>query len=121
MTKEIIRYATAGLVNTFVGYGVFIYLVFLDLEIYCANAFGYFVGLCVAFLLNKYYVFNKEKTNIKHIIKFGISFVIAYAINLLTLSFFLNFITPNPAIGQIFAMMCYTVSFYILNKYIVFH
>ena len=121
MTKEIIRYGIAGMINTFVGYGVFIFIVFfMNFDPYYANGLGYCIALCVAFLLNKYYVFNKKETDIYHVIRFFIAFLIAYIINLIILFICLDFLELNLALGQIFAMISYTASFYIFNKYIVF-
>lgn len=122
MTKEIIRYLIAGLINTLLGYGVFIsFVFFMNFNPYYANGLGYCIALCVAFLLNKYYVFNKKETNIYHVIRFLITFLIAFIINLIILFVCLDFLELNSALGQIFAMLSYTVSFYIFNKYIVFY
>jgi len=119
--KEVFRYVLAGLINTAVGYGVFLFLVyFISLSAYYANAIGYFFGLCTAFILNKYFVFNTTHTSIEHLFKFVISFFIAYAINVLILFICLNILNLSPAVGQIFAMFFYTISFYILNKFLVF-
>lgn len=119
--NEIIRYIISGIINTVVGYGVFICLVYLlDVNPFYANAIGYIIALCIAFILNKYFVFNVKNTQIKHFLMFIIAFIVAFFINVIVLSLFLNVLNLYPAIAQIFAMISYTVSFYIFNKFIVF-
>ena len=120
--KEVFRYVLAGLINTAVGYGIFIFFVyFISLNAYYANAIGYFFGLCTAFILNKYFVFNVKNTTKIDIIKFLVSFLFSYGINIFTLFLCLNLFNLSAAMGQAIAMIFYTISFYIVNKYIVFY
>lgn len=120
--KEAFRYILAGLINTAIGYGIFIFLVYIILiDAYYANAIGYFFGLCTAFILNKYFVFNVKNTTKIDIIKFLVSFLFSYGINIFTLFLCLNLFNLSAAMGQAIAMIFYTISFYIVNKYIVFY
>lgn len=120
--NEIIRYALAGILNTIAGYGVFIILVYLiNINPYYSNIIGYIFGLSVAFILNKYYVFNIKKTTKVDVIKFVLSFLFAYGINIFVLFLCLKVFNLSPALGQIFAMVMYTISFYVLNKFLVFN
>lgn len=119
--NEIVRYVIAGIINTIIGYSIFIYLVYvLEINPFYSNITSYIIALFVAFILNKYFVFNVEDKQIKRFIMFIISFIIAYSINLVVLFLSLNIFNLNPAIAQIFAMIFYTFIFYLLNKFIVF-
>lgn len=120
-SKEIIRYGIAGIINTFIGYSIFIALVYLlNINLYYSNIIAYFLGLCMAFILNKYFVFNVKQTTKTDVIKFFVSFFIAYGTNIFVLFLCFNIFNLNPATSQVLAMVSYTVNFYILNKLIVF-
>ncbi|EJN33189.1 GtrA family protein [Pseudomonas sp. GM80] len=116
-----LKYLFAGVANTAIGYGVFLLLVtLLNMSPAYANTVGYGVALIAAFLLNKVFVFNQSTTNRSTIPKFIVAFCIAFAANQLVLLIGYQWLGINPKIAQIFAMITYTVIFYILNKKFVF-
>lgn len=120
--NEIIRYIIAGIINTIVGYAIFIFLVYLiQINPFYSNGISYIFALCVAFILNKYFVFNSINRDVKHVIKFIISFIISFLINIFILFVCLNVLGQNPAMAQILAMIFYSISFYVLNKFFVFN
>jgi len=119
---QALRYIFAGVVNTAIGYGVFLALMILfNTTPAYANAIGYGVALIVAFALNKIFVFNQSTTDRSTIPKFIIAFAISFAINQLVLLIIYRGMGVRPEIAQIFAMVSYTVAFYLLNKEFVFN
>lgn len=120
--REVIRYGIAGVINTIVGYGVFILLVYIvAINPFFANIISYIVAICIAYILNKLFVFKNKNSNKQNIIKFLIAFFIAFTINFISLFIFLNIFKLSPAVGQIFAMIIYTTVFFLLNKFYVFN
>lgn len=116
-----LKFIFAGVVNTAIGYGVFLLLVtLLDMNPSYANAIGYGIALIVAFILNKTFVFNQSTTDRSTIPKFIVAFGIAFGINQLVLISGYRLAGLDPKIAQVFAMVSYTVVFYILNKKFVF-
>ena len=118
--REVVRYGLAGVVNSLVGYGVFI------MSLYCAhtspliaNAAGYAVGLCVAFVLNRYFVFAGVKFSLAAGARFLLCFAVAFVVNQLVLIGMVRGEGVDPRIAQLFSMAMYTVIFYILNKRVV--
>lgn len=121
-SDEILRYATAGIINTLVGYGVFLLaLRWIDLSPELSNVIGYGVGLCIAFTLNCLFVFKNAQLSIGAGIRFAIGFVFAFALNQAMLFYMMNACKVIPEIAQIFAMTTYTLVFYLINKYLVWN
>jgi len=116
-----LRYIFAGVANTATGYGVFLALILLfNTKPAYANAIGYGVALIVAFVLNKVFVFNQSTTDRSTIPKFILAFAISFSINQLVLLIVYRGMGVPAEIAQIFAMISYTVVFYLLNKEFVF-
>ena len=116
-----LKFIFAGVANTAIGYGVFLLLVtLLDMNPSYANAIGYIIALIAAFVLNKTFVFNQSITDRSTIPKFIVAFGIAFGINQLVLISSYRLAGLDPKIAQVFAMISYTVVFYILNKKFVF-
>ena len=119
--NQLSKYLIAGLVNTVVGYGVFwISLRWANYSPETANAIGYAFGLLVAFLLNRFFVFVAASSTIFTVIRFIFAFAIAFAINQATLYFCFRILMIPAEIAQIIAMVSYTITFYLLNKYYAF-
>lgn len=117
-----LKFIFAGVANTAIGYGVFLLLVtLLDMNPSYANAIGYVIALIAAFVLNKTFVFNQSITGRSTIPKFIVAFGIAFGINQLVLISSYRLAGLDPKIAQVFAMISYTVVFYILNKKFVFN
>lgn len=117
---EVLRYGIAGLINTAIGYGIFLgVLAWTGLSPQQANAIGYGVGLGVAFLLNRYFVFAHAKLSFEAAVRFMVCFMIAFAINQLMLALLLRVWHVRSEIAQLFAMATYTIAFYVLNKHVV--
>ncbi|MHC8373103.1 GtrA family protein [Pseudomonas sp. MDT1-85] len=117
-----LKYIFAGVVNTVIGYGVFLALIILfNTNPAYANAIGYGVALIAAFVLNKIFVFNQSTTDRSTIPKFILAFAISFTINQLVLLIVYQGMGAPAEIAQIFAMVSYTVVFYLLNKEFVFH
>lgn len=117
---EVLRYGIAGLINTALGYGIFLgVLAWTRLSPQQANAIGYGVGLSVAFLLNRYYVFAHARLSFEAALRFVVCFMIAFALNELVLTLLLRAWHMRSEIAQLFAMATYIIAFYMLNKHVV--
>lgn len=120
--NEFVRYAIAGFVNTASGYGVFwILLRWVGCSPELANLICYIVALCVAFLLNRIYVFKGATVSAATVLRFFVAFAGAFILNQAVLFVLFRILSIRPEISQIFSMSAYTVGFYLLNKYYVFN
>lgn len=119
--NELLRYLVAGGVNTVVGYGVFwVGLHQLGLHASAANALGYAVALCVAYVLNRVLVFTASTAGGASVVRFMLAFILAFAINQGVLATCIEFFQLRAEFAQVIAMIIYTLVFYFANKYYVF-
>lgn len=117
----VFKYLIAGLVNTLIGYGVFLLLLATSSMLpEVANAISYVIALVVAFILNKVFVFKSSVKNAVAIPKFIAAFAISFLVNQLVLILFYRLLNSPAAIAQIPAMVSYTIVFYVLNKHYVY-
>lgn len=118
---EFIRYGLAGVINTAVGYGTFlIAFQWADFSPAIANMMGYILGLSVAFILQRLFVFKPTVFSYVMIARFLCSFFIAFGFNQIVLALLVYSDIVRVEISQIFAMAAFTVLFYLFNKYFVF-
>lgn len=120
--KELIKYLVAGFINTAIGYGVFLLLYrVLDYSPEIANTISYMGALCMAFILNRFFVFLHSPTpTTTSAIRFVVAFASAFLLNQAVLFLCIRILLSQPEMGQIFSMISYSVVFYLLNKYYVF-
>ena len=91
---------------------------FLGLEPMVANAIGYFFGAILSYTLNKKYTFKSHDKNHVEALKFFMVLFVAYVLNALTLQYLLPLM--NPYYAQLIAAIVYTLSSFMMAKFIVF-
>ena len=117
----ITRYAIVGMFNTIIGYGVFVFCYnLLNLHPNIANIIGYGIAIVIAHQLNKTFVFKIKVMSRFLIYKYLSAFALSFILNQLTLYSLVFFYSISPHIAQVFAMIVYTFTFYILNRYFVY-
>ena len=113
--KRFIKYITVGIINTFVGGGVIILMIYFGFGVNISNIFGYTVGLIVSYILNRKYVFKSSNEKKREIVLFVFVFILALSCTILVVNMFMS-IGMGIYISQFFGMSFYTVLSYILNK-----
>ncbi|OLF57800.1 hypothetical protein BTN33_18155 [Aeromonas veronii] len=113
--EPLTRYLTIGLVNTMFTVTIIFFLTSLGFGVYSANAIGYMAGITLSFALNSYFTFS-IKMNATRLIKFSITAIVCYLINIVAIKTLLCFIPGGKYVAQILGMTLYTLSGFILNK-----
>ncbi len=117
---ELLRYAAAGVANTVVGYAVFIALLHVaKAPPLVANIGCYVIGLMVAYALNLGFVFRNARHSPHAALRFVAGAGAAWLINAAVLTAGLRLFALPAEIVQVFAMLAYTGSFYLINRYVV--
>lgn len=117
---ELTRYVGAGVVNSLVGYGVFLLMLHgAGLGPAGSNAVSYAVGLMVAYFMNLRFVFKTASHSGGAVARFLAGFALAYGLNLAVLHAAITFLKLAPELAQLLAMAAYTLSFYAINKFFV--
>lgn len=86
-----------------------------------ANALSYVIAVAAAFILYRSFVFRAERGERRvQVLVFVVCLLIAFLLNQFVLFIIVEALAVHPAGAQIVAMATYTLSFYILNKRVVF-
>lgn len=119
-----LRYGVAGVFNTLVGFSIIVALdVGLHLPAHLANAIGYAVGICVSFVLSKFFVFKARKTTRSAPIRYVIAVAAAFALNqgVLTVA---KLVLPTGTLWSVAAQgsaaVSYTAALFLLSHFWVF-
>jgi len=115
--KEFLTYNFVGIFNTIVGFGIIFVLMFFGLDAKISNAIGYTIGAVVSYILNSRYTF-KSQTSVSLALKFFGVLLVSYIINFVVLSYMLVY--TDAYISQIISGIVYTLSSFVLAKYLVF-
>lgn len=120
--REMGRFVVVGLVNTAFGYAIFwLGLRLLGLSAHAANTLSYAISLCLSFVLTRRFVFRAQAGPAHQAAwRFLLAFGIAFAVNQAGL-WLLLYLAWRAEIAQLGAMVSYTIVFFILNKFFVFH
>ncbi len=107
-----------GMINTLIGFSIVFGLMFLGLSPLVSNFFGYAVGAVVSFFLNRRYTFKESTHDSQQILKFFMVLLLSYGLNFLTLKWLLTWM--DPYVAQLLSAVVYTLSSFLLVKFIVF-
>ena len=119
-----LRYGLAGVFNTLVGFSIILALdLGLKLDPHLANAIGYAVGVCVSFVLSRFFVFKARRTTRTAPLRYVIAVAAAFVLNqgVLTLA---KLVLPHgplwSAAAQGAAAVSYTAAQFQLSHFWVF-
>lgn len=117
--KLFAKFSLVGAFNAVWGYSLIFFFMFLGMNPYLSNAICYGIGLIASFFLNKNLVFRSEKKHLTEFLKFFITFLFAYSLNLVILHTLLRF-NYNSYLSQFLAGGVYTMTFYLSSRIWVF-
>ena len=117
-----IRYAFVGVANTAVGFGCIMLVQHgLGFGPAVANAIGFAIGLTLSYFLNRRFAFRSQRAHSAAMPWFLFSALLSYGLNLLILHVCLTGLGLGDVLAQGVAVLTYAVSFYLLNRYVVFN
>ncbi len=120
LLREGFFFGLVGLVNTAVGYGAILGLMAVGFSPLAANLGGYALGICVSYWLNSRLTFSRRSAagEPRQHVRFLIAVAIAWLVNLMVLLLALRLVVP--AVAQAFAMVAYSMVFFVLARSFVF-
>jgi putative flippase GtrA len=119
--KQLLRFATVGVVNTGLGYAVIFACMYLvGLGAVTSNVLGYAVGLVVSYLLNRSFTFRSAAAPLREIVRFVAIFLLAYLANLAVLILLIRHAGVHEGVAQVLAGVVYFGLSFVMNKYYVF-
>lgn len=96
ITDQKIRFLVVGCVNTIVGYSVFAFLIFVGLQYLLANLIATTVGVITSYFLNKYFTFKKHGKSIFEILRFGLVYLLSFALSNFILYILIDLLSISP-------------------------
>ncbi len=118
---QVARFVAVGLLNTCTGLLVIYALkLFTGLDDVRANVLGYAVGMTVSFCLNRNWTFGYSGGNWVPGIRFLMTMIMAYGLNLLTVLICLHPLGLNSYVAQALGIPPFTIASFLLCKYWVF-
>jgi putative flippase GtrA len=123
MSKQFFRYLISGILNTATGYTIIFGMMLFSFSPEISNFVGFLTGLMLSFLLNRYWVFRSQNQSnlFFEIIRFLSAFLFCYGLNYISLIWLIYSLGINPYIAQLGAGVIYFLSFFLLNKWLVFN
>jgi len=115
----LVKYSTAGVVNTLIGYAVIFGCMASGLDPKVSNVLGYGVGFVSSFVQSRYWVFRSRGGVVDDGLRFIPAFLVAFGVNLLVLHGMLE-IGANPYLAQLGAGSAYVGVGFSLNYVFVF-
>jgi len=115
---QFVSYNIVGIANTLVGFSIIFLLMFIGLSATLSNVIGYAIGAVLSYYLNKKYTFQSSTNSKTQALKFFTVLFVAYILNFITLQWLLEFL--NPYLAQLISAAIYTLSSFILAKFMVF-
>lgn len=120
LNNSLLKFLVVGILNTLLSlliiFGLKYFYAFGDIV---ANFTGYIAGLICSFTLNKKWTFNHTGQLSITLVKFVLTFIIAYAVNIICVLFLIK-LGVNAYLSHLLVMPIYTILFYLGSKFFVF-
>ncbi|MBQ7457475.1 MAG: GtrA family protein [Desulfovibrio sp.] len=104
LRQQVIRYGIVGIAQNSVGYAIYLFFTWLGVDPKVVVGVSYPLAMLVSYLGNKKYTFHHKGEITKSSIKFIVSHIISYCINLLMLLVFVDYLHYPHQIVQLAAI-----------------
>ncbi len=118
---QLIKFGCVGISNNLIFFAIYYICLAFNVNYLTANIFAYSISSLSGYILNKIWVFrrNKEKTSRK-IVKYYIIYGSAFLINVLSMYILVDILVISAIVAPIITM-CITVPYnFVLNKLWIF-
>jgi putative flippase GtrA len=117
LSKQFIKFAVVGTLNTLISYGVYYLLLFLGIHYLISVLLSFAAGVSFGFTFNKIWVFRSAQSSGKELPKYLAVYLSGLLINLLMLPVFVEIFHIDPKIAQLFFLLFLPIYSFIGLKY----
>jgi len=117
LKKQLINFLIVGMINTIVGYSLYVFFIYLGVNYALAIFFSTILGVLFNFKTIGKFVFENDDNSL--LTKFFLAYVITFAINVSIVFKLRNFGYDDYTAGLIAIIISAIISF-VLTKYLVF-
>lgn len=114
------RYVIAGLINGVVSVSAIYVCMAFGVSPLTANVAGYSVGMVISFSLSKTFVFESKRRTGPELLRFVLSFLVSFLLNLVVLSVLISKGGVSPIVAQLAAISAYVLLMFSLSRWVVF-
>lgn len=119
--RQLLRYGAVGILNMMVGFSVIAAaMAVFGLNDVAANAFGYGIGLCVSYSLNRAWTFEHTAAVGRSLWRFAAVTGLAYGCNLAVVLAVHRRFEGNVYLAQLCGILIYAVLGFLGSKYFAF-
>ncbi len=120
LNRQEIRFLLVGGLNTIVGYGLYVILVFFNINYLIANTISTIIGVLHSYLWNRFFTFKSKEKAFKEILKFISVYIISYLLGMGTLFVFKEVLNLSPYIAGFINLFITTLISWFGHKYFSF-
>ena len=119
--SEALRFGLAGAANSIFGLScIYFFKIVLAFSDVAANMIGYGLGLMLSFFLNSKWVFVHTGSQKLAALKFGVTFLVSYGVNIATILFWIKSNPMYSAYSHVAGFLAYSAVFFMLSKFWTF-
>lgn len=120
LSSHLVRFLIAGALNTGLFYALYVVLVYLGVHYGLALVIEYCGGCVTGYLLNKHWTFADREAARNGFLRYGLTYVLLYLLNVLLLALLVESGWLGPVVGQLVMLVVLTVSSFVAQRYWVF-
>ncbi|MBI4454631.1 MAG: GtrA family protein [Acidobacteria bacterium] len=114
------KFVFVGVLNTVVGYGLFVLLVLLDIHYLVASLVAQGIAVTHSYLWNKYFTFGKVAGGVRELVRFIGVYTAQYVLTLSLLIVLVEYGGVRPIMAQGVILGVTTVFAFVAHKYWTF-
>lgn len=109
-----------GILNTIVGYGSYVLLIYFGVYYLLANVLSTIIGTAHSYVWNKFFTFKSKKKSFSELIRFLIVYAVQFFINIGLLKVLVDFVGMNKMLAGIPTLFVTTLISFLGHKYFSF-
>lgn len=119
---QFLKFGIVGVFNTFISVMIYYVLIYFEVNYIIANTLGFVASVFNAYYWNNRYVFKseKEKINVKSIMKVFMVYCSTFILNTALLFFMINYLYISSYLAPIINILIITPLNFLFNKYWAF-
>jgi putative flippase GtrA len=121
LISELVRFGIVGVIRAIIGI-IFIFVPYnlWGVNYVLCNIIGYSISLITGFILHKKWAFKSQGDWNKEVVPYLVTFGVGYLVNMILLLFCAEKLGLNKNISQVIAIMGFTTTNYLGNKFWTF-
>lgn len=112
-----IRFLIVGGLNTLISYGFYYSMVHFNFNYILALTLSQIIGIIHSFFWNKFWTFKSKNSGANELLKFVTVYFVAYLVNLVLLTFFVEIVKIDKKIAPIIILFLTTVISFFGHKF----